>query len=359
MAEHARILIVGMGVFGRLLAAELLRTTTADLVLAGRHVSGVVDVADALGAPARVSTTIVDLDDPGSLADAADGSVAVACTAGPFQLLPTDLPAAAVRAKAHWVDISDDRDWVMSHLRDAELDAAARSAAVAVMPGLSTVPALSGALARMARHRIPSATRSRVILFIGNRNAKGAGAIQSALDGGLRHPVHVDLPPPLGRRPGYLGHSADTELFRDDLALQTEFRVVLEWGPAARFVSGLGRIWSFLGEGPGSLLARALAATSVPFGSFGTRGGCLQVELWDDEQRVSVAAVSADQRLAIVPCAMALERIVSGDVHASGVVHPVAWLPQEAWLDGIRRRGVTVVHRRDPSPAASPSPTDR
>ena len=63
-------------------------------------------------------------------------------------------------------------------------DAAARDAALAVMPGLSTVPAISGALARWGRERLPGAQRARVTLFIGNRNAKGAGAIASAMASG-------------------------------------------------------------------------------------------------------------------------------------------------------------------------------
>lgn len=344
MARRPSILIVGVGVFGRLLAAELLRTTNADLVLAGRR--GLDALAEELGAPDRISTTTVDLTDPRSLALAARDRVAVACTAGPFQGFPTELPLAAVRAGAHWVDIGDDRDWVISHLRDEDLDRAAHAGEVAVMPGLSTVPSMSGALARLARDRLPTATRSRVTLCIGNRNAKGPGAIRSAMDGEFRDPISVDLPPPFGRRPAYLARSADADLLREDLGLEAEFRVALEWRAAGMLMSGLRPIWSRLDAGPRSALAQGLSAASRPLRWFGARAGCLLVEVWDDGGGVVGLAALGDQRIAIVPCAIALERILSGELGTAGVVHPVRWLSATTWLEEIGRRGIRVFEKR-------------
>ncbi|HYG72257.1 MAG TPA: hypothetical protein VEC15_08220 [Actinomycetota bacterium] len=348
MVERPSVLIVGVGVFGRLLAAELLRRTNADLVLAARRPPDAF--AGELGEPDRVSTATVDLSHPRSLAVAARDRVAVACTAGPFQGFPADLPLAAVRAGAHWVDISDDRDWIISHLRDEDLDRAAHAGEVAVMPGLSTVPSLSGALARMTRNRLPTATRSRVTLCIGNRNAKGPGAIRSAFDGGLRDPIAVVLPPPFGRRAAYLGHSADEDLLREDLGLVAEFRVALEWRAAGVLMSGLGPIWSRLDTGRRSALGRALSAASRPFGWFGTSAGCLLVEVWDDGGRVVGVAALGDQRIAIAPCAIALERILSRELGTAGVVHPVRWLSPTTWLEEFGRRGIRVLER---SPAGT------
>ena len=346
MAERARVLIAGgSGVFGRLLARELLGTTTAYLVLAGRRLSAVEAACEELGSPDRLSPMALDLKDPEALTRGALGCVAVACAAGPFQELSPGLPLAALRAGAHWVDISDHEGWVIPMLEATTLDAVAREAGLAVIPGLSTVPALSGALARWARERLPGATKARVTLFIGNRNEKGAGAVASALAGGFRQPAGVDLP--IGRRLAYLGRSPDAELFRRELGLDAEFRVVLGWAPAGLVLSGVGRLWPHLGDRARPGLAHLLPVLSVPFGWFGSRGGCVQVELWDAGRRVTVAAVSGDQRLAILPCAMALERLVEGSLPDTGVTHPAAWLSSASWIEDLGRRGVRFLQRLD------------
>lgn len=342
MAESQRVLIVGgSGVFGRLLSHELLRTTSVDLILAGRGLSAAIAASRELGAPDRTSAIALDLDDPESLTRAARGCVAVVCAAGPFQELSRELPMAAVRAGAHWLDIGDHEGWVVPVLDDATLDSAARDGGLAVIPGLSTVPALSGALARWGCERLPAADRARITLFIGNRNAKGAGAIASAMSSGFGRPTRVDLP--FGRRIAYVGRSPDTELLRRDLGLDAEFRVVLEWAPAGLLVFGLGPVWSRLGARARSRGARILAVISRPFGSFGSEGGCLQVDLWDGNRRLSVTALSGDQRLGILPCAMALQRLLEDDLPGRGVVHPAAWLSPRTGIGELVSRGVRVV----------------
>jgi hypothetical protein len=360
MAEHPRVLIVGgSGVFGRVLAHELLRTTSVELILAGRGLSAAIAACRELGAPDRTSAIALDLGDRESLTRAARGRVAVACAAGPFQELSRELPMAAVRAAAHWLDIGDHEGWVVPVLDDATLDAAARDAGSAVIPGLSTVPALSGALARWGCERLPGADRARITLFIGNRNVKGAGAIASAMSNGFRRPTRVDLP--FGRRIAYVGRSPDTELLRRDLGLDAEFRVVLEWAPAGLLVFGLGPVWSRLGARSRSRGARILATISRPFGRFGSEGGCLQVDLWDGKRRLSVTALSDDQRLGILPCAMALQRLLEGDLPERGVLHPAAWLSPRTGIGELVARGVrlvTVPSAEPAHPAAEGLPLD-
>ena len=360
MAERPRVLIVGgSGVFGRLLAHELLRLTSVDLILAGRGLSAAIAACRELGAPDRTSAIALDLGDLESLTRAARGCVAVVCTAGPFQELSRELPLAAVRAGAHWLDIGDHEGWVVPVLDDATLDSAARDAGLAVISGLSTVPALSGALARWGCERLPAADRARITLFIGNRNAKGAGAIASAMSSGFGRPTRVDLP--FGRRIAYVGRSPDTELLRRDLGLDAEFRVVLEWPPAGLLVIGLGPVWSRLSARARSRGARILAVISRPFGRFGSEGGCLQVDLWDGKRRLSVTALSGDQRLGILPCAMALQRLLEDDLPERGVVHPAAWMSPRTGIGELVSRGVRVVTVPSPEqvhPAAEGLPFD-
>jgi NAD(P)-dependent dehydrogenase (short-subunit alcohol dehydrogenase family) len=347
MAERRRVLIVGgSGVFGRLLARELLRTTSADVVLAGRNQAGLEAALGELGAPARTSATALDLGERQSLARAAHGCFAVACAAGPFQELSHELPMTAVRAGANWVDIGDHDGWVIPILDDRTLDVAARDAGLVVIPGLSTVPAISGALARWCHERLPSATLARVTLWIGNRNSRGAAAIASALSNRFRRPTLVDLP--VGRRMAYLGRSPDTELLRRDLRLEAEFRAVLEWDPAGLFVAGAGLLWQRLDAQARSRMAGLLSSVSRPFGRFGSEGGCLQVELWNGRDHVTAAALSPGQRLAILPCAMALQRLLEGDPQERGVVHPAEWIATQGGVAELRKRGVRLLTRVRP-----------
>src|SRR5947208_3611468 len=114
MAGPPRILIAGgSGVFGRLLARELLASTPAHVVLAGRDPQRLAAACRGLGAHARTEPLILDLQDACALARAAVGCFAVACTAGPFQQLPPDLPRAALEAGAGLLGIRGGRGWVL------------------------------------------------------------------------------------------------------------------------------------------------------------------------------------------------------------------------------------------------------
>src|SRR5438132_2622323 len=189
VTTEPRILIAGgYGVFGKHLARQLLNHTDAKLVLTGRDAAKAERARVELGALERTRTLQLDLVDPDALERAAAGCFAVACTAGPFQQLPRELPLAAVRAGAHWLDVSDVPTWVLGIVDDAELDREARERDVCVIPGSSVVPAISGVLARWCHARDPHAEHARVTLFIGNRNAKGTGATASALITGFSDP---------------------------------------------------------------------------------------------------------------------------------------------------------------------------
>src|SRR5438094_459743 len=59
------------------------------------------------------------------------------------------------------------------------------------------------------------------------------------------------------------------------------------------------------------------------------------------------------QRLAILPCAQALDALLSGELAQRGVLHPTTWLSQEAWLARLRARGVLCERSAGPSSPTS------
>lgn len=342
MDASSKVMIAGgSGVFGRHLARMLVASTDARVVLVGRDRKRLELAALEVG-EARAEWVQLDLRDAEAVAGAARGCAAVTCTAGPFQQLPRDLPLAAVRAGASWFDIADDPGWVLPLLADQDLDEAAAERGVVVGSGLSSVPAISGVLARWCRERLPTARRAQVTLFIGNRNRKGTGATASALIGTFSRPAAVDLP--FGRRTAYRFPTPDQELFRRDLGLEAVFRVALEWGYLGRVTAALGRATAGLGPEGQTRLAQRLSCLSEPFARFGTELGCVQVELVDDGRSIAATAV-AGQRLVVLPCALAVEALLSGELTDAGVIHPSTWLPVDEYLARLHSRGVRILVR--------------
>jgi len=347
VAPTPRILIPGgSGVFGSLLARELLLHTAAEIVLAARDGARAAAVARELVAagPGRVRAIALDLGDREAVAREARGAFAVACCAGPFQGLDRGLPAVVAREGARWLDLGDDPAWVLPLLEPGgAADAAAVSHDTTVVPGLSTVPALSGILARHVRARLPGARSARVALFIGNRNRKGPGAVASALAAGLSGTEPVPFPR-VGTRTGSRLPSPDGVLLERELGLEAEFRVAFELAGAGALLGLVGPLVARLPVRSRGWLARVLAVCAAPASRLGSDVGCIRVELRDGAGSSAAATlVGHGQRLAILPCALALEAMLAGEIAPRGAVSPATLLPVGTWLERLAGRGLELV----------------
>ena len=262
MAAKRRVVVAGArGVFGSLLVDEL--RDAYDVVPAARETLDLADV-DAVHRFAR-------------------GAYAFACAAGPFQALDRAIVRAVVDAGAHWLDIADDERWFFDLLDDRALDALARGRGVCVIPGLSSLPAISGALAR----RVIPAERMTVTLFIGNDNRKGAAAIAS----------------------GSALHSPDRELLRRELGVDAVARARFEM-PGARLAMSALRVLP--------LRARLRVAKTICriLPRFGSEGGYVDV---------NGVRVAMTQRTAILPLVFALQHLEG----KSGCLSPSVFDAQE------------------------------
>jgi hypothetical protein len=342
MGTAQRILILGgYGVFGRLLADELLETTPHTVILAGRSRRAATAARSQLGSGDRTRTATLDLHDPDSIVPELVNVDVVVCAAGPFQGLSPQLVLRSVAAGVHWLDISDDPQWIASVLDNAEIQRLARERDLVVAPGMSTSPAISSALAELCRKELPTATSLRTALFIGNRNDKGAGVIASALVS-CRFPLEdVDLLA-YGHRQGWRAPSADAVVFGAATGCTTRFVLIPEWRYAARLLCGVARLGM-----RGERSARALAHLARWSSFFGTKQGSIDVAVYDAAGNGCAMACTGDQRMAILPCAIALEAMQ-------------LWAPEprsatdsrcqrfadltgvEAMIDGLRERGMTV-----------------
>ncbi len=98
--------------------------------------------------------------------------------AGPFQGADYDVAQACIEAGVHYLDIADARDFVGGI---AGLDNAAQAAGVAVISGASSVPALSGAVARQLAEGLDRVTAVDIAISASNRATAGAAVAAAML----------------------------------------------------------------------------------------------------------------------------------------------------------------------------------
>lgn len=98
--------------------------------------------------------------------------------AGPFQTSGYDVPQACIRAGIAYLDLADARDFVTGI---GDLDDAARAAGVAIVSGASSVPALSGAVARHLAEGMDRVTQVEVAISASNRATAGPSVAAAIL----------------------------------------------------------------------------------------------------------------------------------------------------------------------------------
>ena len=139
-----RVLVLGAyGFFGSRISAALARNPRLQLLLAGRDLTKATALAYQLGLTAQHAKRI-DGSDPRLATQLKKLGVKLLIhTAGPFQKQDYHVAQAAIEAGCHYFDLADGRDFVNGISR---LDVAARAAQVAVISGVSSLPALTCAV---------------------------------------------------------------------------------------------------------------------------------------------------------------------------------------------------------------------
>lgn len=143
MARPIVLVLGGTGIFGRRIAANLVKRPELDLVIAARDGASAAAYVRVLGAD-RAASLVVDL----AKADAVPRLLAakpaiIVDTVGPFQSRNLALPRRCAERGIHYVDIADGRARVAEI---ASLDSVARLEHATIVSGASTVPAISTAI---------------------------------------------------------------------------------------------------------------------------------------------------------------------------------------------------------------------
>ncbi|MGA0541938.1 DUF4166 domain-containing protein [Neotabrizicola sp. VNH66] len=166
------LILGGYGVFGERLARLLVRDRH-DVTVAGRDAVKAQRLADELGCAALRMDRRTDL-------HLLAGHEVVVDAAGPFHTYGDDpyrLPRAAIAARLHYLDLSDNAEFCAGIIT---LDPEARAAGVCVLSGLSSVPALSSAAVRaLSGDAVPQVIESAILP--GNRSPRGLSVMTSIL----------------------------------------------------------------------------------------------------------------------------------------------------------------------------------
>jgi len=180
----SRILVLGgYGGFGARLSRRL-AARGHDVIVAGRSLAK----AEAFCA-GHAGMTPIAADRKGDV-----GAVLAGCrpdvlidAAGPFQDGDTGVPLACVRAGVSYVDLADARTFVTGI---GALDEVARAAGVAVIAGASSVPALSGAVARRLAEGFDRVRTIEIAISASNHATAGA-SIAAAILSYVGRPVRL------------------------------------------------------------------------------------------------------------------------------------------------------------------------
>ena len=175
-----RVLIIGgYGNFGSCIARSLAPDSNISLLIGGRSQAKADAFAASLKAfnPASGCTVDIHSDIESRLREI--GPNVVIHTTGPFQTQDHGVARAAIAAGAHYLDLSDAREFVATI---GNLDGAAKEAGVAVIAGASSVPCLTAAFLDRYRPRfakLMSATYGIAAAQATNRGLGTAAAILS------------------------------------------------------------------------------------------------------------------------------------------------------------------------------------
>lgn len=221
------VLVIGAaGNFGARLVRLLCAEAGIAVVLGGRRRGPMERLAGELGVPVRIAVVDRARIDEAILRGL--GVDVVVDASGPFQAMSIAVPAAAIAAGMHAIDLADSREYVTAIAR---FDEAARAAGVAVLAGASSTPALSHAAIDTLCAGWTQIDTLRVAISPSNRQPRGRAVVDAILAGvGQPHPVWRDgreergfgwggtrrmMFPGMGRRWASLCDTPDTALLKE------------------------------------------------------------------------------------------------------------------------------------------------
>jgi hypothetical protein len=358
--ETPKIVVYGGdGFFGRLLVEDLLKYSRAEIVVASRNPKGVAFPPFEQ----RMRRAESDLNDYESVLSTIDGAgVAISCV-GPYQGQSLNLLRACVEKHVPYVDVADDRDFVV---RCHQMSSTVAEAGIPAFVGCSVVPGLSSMLTNYIRAEIPFIERTSICITPGTRHPRGPGSFACLLatvgdkfmipdlDGsrmvqGWTDREKVCFPPPLGHRSVYSVVDV-ADYFLQPLYFGTkavDFKIgaeldVLNYALSALQISGFKKVKWLMP------MFRALIYLASPFGT--SQGGVMVQVSGRDHlgAKKHTLSVFAEERGEVIPAllpSIAAQMILNGEVTGQGIIALPNWLSRERLIEELRKRGLQISAR--------------
>ncbi|KQM64958.1 saccharopine dehydrogenase [Sphingomonas sp. Leaf17] len=215
MRDFDVIVYGATGFTGRLVAEYLVTAYPGDAAprwaMAGRSLTKLQSVRDAIGAPADLPLLTAAADDPAALRAMTARATVVLSTVGPYQLYGADLVAACVATGTAYVDLCGEPVW-MRHMIDAHhAQAQASGARIVFSCGFDSIPFDLGVLtlqdAAKARFGVPAPrVKGRVRAMKGGFSGGTAASLKATLAAAARDPSILKLlTSPFALTPGFTG----------------------------------------------------------------------------------------------------------------------------------------------------------
>ena len=355
----------GDGFFGRLVVEDLLKYSSAEIIVVSRHPNS---------APFHISETRLhriesDANDfPSALASIEGAKVVVSCI-GPYQGQSLNLLRACVEKHVAYVDVADDRDFVV---RCHQIAPAVKDAGIPAFVGCSVVPGMSSLLTKYCQQEVPSIERTRIFISPGTEHPRGRGSFlcllstvgnEFCIPNGVRQEIvhgwtrreQVCFPPPMGNRWVYLVVDI-ADYFLQPLYFgvkNVEFKIGSELDILNRALSGLREFKELLRLKSVDWLLPTSKALVYAASLFGTSHGGVMVEVSghrDGATRNVSLSVFALEHGEVIPAilpSLAAQMILQGEVTGKGIVPLPDWLPSRRFVDELTKRRINISVKTD------------
>lgn len=360
------VVLGGYGVLGTHVVRELIETTDAEIVVAGRSEARAKEHAARYRG--RAFGKAVDARDEARISEAIEGADVVVHCAGPFgDALPVVANAAADLG-VHYIDVSDSRDFFLT-VRKAMDDR--EGLASAVISGLGEFAGLTAMMAMAGAEGYEGVEEVHASVMVGGKTRMGparlAGVLQALtaefpvmISGGyhlsraMTDWELIQFPDPFGKRWVYLANTPDYEVMYKKFKLST-FKAKMGFDPHAldRLVRVCG--WTRALWGPRWKDAVARSAYAFAKGLEGNfEGDCVMVRVYGKRAGLTDATVLSLSggpdvpALGALPAAVATRALLAGEIRRKGWITPFEWMEHGAFFDRVAARGVKLVrHGRE------------
>jgi hypothetical protein len=355
----------GDGFFGHLVVEDLLKYSSAEIMVASRHRKS----TGFHSSETRVRKVESDVNDYASVLSTIEGAKVVVSCIGPYQGQSLNLLQACIEKHVAYVDVADDRDFVV---RCHQIAPAVKEAGIPAFVGCSVVPGMSSLLTKYSQQEIPSIDRTRIVISPGTQHPRGRGSFlcllstvgnefsipnsvgQEIVHGWTRR-EQVCFPPPMGNRWVYLVVDI-ADYFLQPLYFgvkAVEFKIGSELDILNHALSGLRAFKELLRLKSVDWLLPVSKALIYATSLFGTSQGGVMIEVSGQDNQaarkmcLSVLAIEHGEVIPAILPSVATQMILQGEITYRGIVPLPDWLPRDKFLSELTKRQVGMAMTDD------------